>query len=408
MPNKATTPAPALPLPEPLRGLEEGTWAHSTVSERLPAIGRRILAENDFSTPIVARLEDLIADLPHGRIRPLHDPQAPDWAAWRHYCRPYLGQTWLEIPWFFAETYFYRRVLAASGYYQPGEGRGVDPFAHQKRLGLETSRNRLAGAVAWVDRRLEEAVDDLTALWIADLWGNSADLSLWPVEGPSPPEHQNPQQAREQLLVEDLEMVHSYWNTLGTGARVDLVTDNAGYELAIDLLLVDALLSSGLARQVYLRLKAHPTFVSDATVVDFEHTLVVLAADENPRLGSLARRLRQFGDEGLLVLHADFYWTSPLAGWEMPDVLYGDLARSDLVIFKGDANYRRLLGDHHWPYTTPFADILAYFPAPLLALRTFKSQVACGLRSEQVARLEQLDPTWMVNGRWGVIQFYCP
>ncbi|UCC50900.1 MAG: DUF89 family protein, partial [Anaerolineaceae bacterium] len=80
-------------------------------------------------------------------------------------------------------------------------------------------------------------------------------------------------------------------------------------------------------------------------------------------------------------------------------------SQSHLIISKGDANYRRLLGDRHWPYTTSFQAIMAYTPAPLLALRALKAEVAAGLSPEQIARLNKEDEEWMVNGRWGVIQF---
>jgi len=89
----------------------------------------------------------------------------------------------------------------------------------------------------------------------------------------------------------------------------------------------------------------------------------------------------------------------------MPASLRRKLSEADLLISKGDANYRRLLGDRHWPFTTPFDDIVGYLPAPLLALRTFKSEVAAGLHPEQVADLDKNDPDWLINGKWGVIQF---
>jgi hypothetical protein len=98
-------------------------------------------------------------------------------------------------------------------------------------------------------------------------------------------------------------------------------------------------------------------------------------------------------------------WTSPLRGREFPPNVNAELARADLVISKGDANYRRVLGDREWPYTTPFADVVDYFPAPLLALRTMKAETVAGLEQAQVDRLEQEDPDWMVNGRWGLLQF---
>jgi len=74
------------------------------------------------------------------------------------------------------------------------------------------------------------------------------------------------------------------------------------------------------------------------------------------------------------------------------------------VIVKGDANYRRLLGDAHWPPTTPFAQATAYFPAALVALRTLKGEIIVGLREGEAERLTAEDPAWLVNGQRGVIQ----
>ena len=89
----------------------------------------------------------------------------------------------------------------------------------------------------------------------------------------------------------------------------------------------------------------------------------------------------------------------------MPADLRADLAAASLIISKGDANYRRLIGDRHWPYTTPFDDVVCYLPAPLVALRTLKSDVLVGLKPGQQPILDQKDPDWLINGRWGLIQF---
>lgn len=48
---------------------------------------------------------------------------------------------------------------------------------------------------------------------------------------------------------------------------------------------------------------------------------------------------------------------------------------SALVFLKGDANYRRLIGDRLWPTDTPFSDVAGYFPAKLCALRTLKAEL---------------------------------
>jgi hypothetical protein len=49
--------------------------------------------------------------------------------------------------------------------------------------------------------------------------------------------------------------------------------------------------------------------------------------------------------EDQLVLHAVEFYTSPLRFDEAPASLLTAFAAADLVLFKGDANYRRLLGN---------------------------------------------------------------
>jgi hypothetical protein len=100
-----------------------------------------------------------------------------------------------------------------------------------------------------------------------------------------------------------------------------------------------------------------------------------------------------------------FFWNSPLYWWEMPEDVGREQARSSLLISKGDANYRRLTGDRHWPFTLPFADVVCYTPVPLLALRVIKSELALGLRPGQAEAVSREDPNWLFDGKWGVIQF---
>jgi hypothetical protein len=49
-------------------------------------------------------------------MQPLHE-QAPDVAFWNRELAAYQGRTWLEVPWYFAEAYFYRRLLEAVRYF---------------------------------------------------------------------------------------------------------------------------------------------------------------------------------------------------------------------------------------------------------------------------------------------------
>jgi hypothetical protein len=80
------------------------------------------------------------------------------------------------------------------------------------------------------------------------------------------------------------------------------------------------------------------------------------------------------------------------------------LAQARLVIVKGDANYRRLVGDSRWPTTVPATEAIPYFPAPLVALRTLKSDPIVGLPPGLAEQLDAEDGEWRVNGKRGLIQ----
>ncbi|HEX9923642.1 MAG TPA: ARMT1-like domain-containing protein, partial [Anaerolineae bacterium] len=135
---------PKLPIPEPLRGIDTDSFAYYTIVERLPDIIRRVLSENDFSQPIVRQLETLIEEIPSAQIRYLHDHEAPDVVQWAQTIEPHLDHNWLQISWFLAETYLYRRILEATGYFRPGAGYRVDPYTYQKQRGLETTHEAIA------------------------------------------------------------------------------------------------------------------------------------------------------------------------------------------------------------------------------------------------------------------------
>jgi len=171
-----------------------------------------------------------------------------------------------------------------------------------------------------------------------------------------------------------------------------------------DLVLADYLLTTNAAQSVVLHVKLHPTFVSDATDADVRTTIDILAADSHPHTRSMGGRLKSALEDARLLLRTHSFWTSPLLAWEMPDEVRMDLSGSDLVVSKGDANYRRLLGDLAWPLDTAFDDIVAYFPAPLVALRTYKSELGCGLDPERIAELNRTEKDWLTSGRWGIIQ----
>jgi uncharacterized protein with ATP-grasp and redox domains len=379
----------------------------------MPAIVQRVIDENDFSTSAVENLENLIQDLSHGIVRYLSD-QGADVTAWNNYLQPFVRKRWIDIPWLFAEVYFYRRILEATHYFLPGSFQGIDPYEYQKRKGLETAMDSIqelsVRVNAWSTtqqhgEKISDRSTSLTALLYFALWGNRADLSLWPIDSEESEEsRQEIHLEQSHILVDDSSLVVERIASFD-GVRIDFIVDNAGFELVCDLCVADFLLSSQAAGIIYLHLKPHPTFVSDATIKDVHATLEVLAAEDDGDVRSLAQRLQNHIAQGRLLCRDDFFWTAPLVFWEMPQELKRDLAQSRLILAKGDANYRRCLGDRHWPFTTSFQDIVCYFPAPFVTLRTLKSELAVGLQLDQVETLNREDQQWLTNGQWGVIQF---
>lgn len=400
---------PKLPIPEPLRGIDPNSFAYHTVTTRLPKIIHQVLIENNFPEPIFQQLKTLMEEIPSTPIRYLNDSEAPDASQWTEYLEPYLGLNWLQIPWFLAETYLYRRILEATGYFKPGEGNYVDPFAFQKQKGLDTTQDAIAHLSLqlnmWV-KQPDKIFDFFSSILMIDLWGNQADLSLWPAGDHEQPRYTDLQTLHSYIPINHTSNIIDYLASQGDKSlRIDFIADNAGYELVCDLALTDFCLGSNLASTIVLHLKSHPTFVSDAIVKDVEQTIEFLAKNLQPEIKIFGQRLQSHLDANRLQLQDDPFWTSPLSFWEMPENIRQKLAQSNLLISKGDANYRRLLGDSHWTYTTPFADIVSYLPTPLVALRTFKSEVAAGFEPDQIKFLTEQDPHWLTNGKRGVIQF---
>mmetsp|Transcript_14082 Transcript_14082/g.44810 ORF Transcript_14082/g.44810 Transcript_14082/m.44810 type:complete len:248 (+) Transcript_14082:858-1601(+) len=240
------------------------------------------------------------------------------------------------------------------------------------------------------------------------------DLSLWPADSNQGRVEEAfaevLQAGNSNLLWDDSDKV---WANLAAargagGKRCDIIVDNAGFELFADLCLADYLVAAGCAKPLVLQLKAHPTFVSDAMDKDVMHMVTALEASgaTHPAAAELGARWRQRIESGEWVLKENFFWVQPMPFWEMPDDVAAELSTSSIVFVKGDANYRRLLGDRHWKLDTPFCDVAGYFPTAVVPLRTLKAELGCGMPKAETDRAAEEDDSWLVNGRYGVVQ-YC-
>ena len=392
--------------PPPIRTDHSNAFANNTMAVRIPDIISETIALNpDYPASIKSRLRALRDDIASGGpIRRLPVESADDYEAWldaierqRHIVDGEL--TWQNAGWFFAETYAYRCLIEAVRWAEDGR----DPFAPKKQA-------ELRGDALWqlLERALQPIPDARGEIGRAvefALWGNRIDLSY------AAALERGTNISPEDLLVDDRPQLLEYVDQLilgrarsDDGDRIYIVADNAGSELAMDLVLCDCLLRHSNC-QVVIYLKAHPTFVSDATVEDVWILLSEMSKRGGPS-AELSTRLSDAWRNEQLRFMPHGYWNSSILLRDLAAPLRDSINSGQLLIIKGDANYRRAVGDALWPVDTPFDDVMSYLDVPVLCLRTLKSDPIVGLPSAATAsKLDSADPQWRVNGRRGLIQF---
>lgn len=209
------------------------------------------------------------------------------------------------------------------------------------------------------------------------LWGNATDLSLLTSLTYEDIQKLQGSEARKasqsNILVNDLDaafdvMQKARREKKDGERRVDIVLDNSGFELFVDLILAGYLLSTGLATSIVLHPKRLPWFVSDVTPKDFadllncmvdpqafytapddsDKTHPALSEKEVADVKFLFEQWSGLHQEGKLIMRPHSFWTTQGCYWRMPHVapdLFDDLKESELVLFKGDLNYRKLTND---------------------------------------------------------------
>jgi len=375
-----------------------GSFAEHTLAVRKPGIIKKVIDTQHYAPEIVAALESFAEEVRSGVAGPLKEA-TPDRRPWNHALAPWEGRRWMELPWFLAETYFYRRLLEAVRYFHPGPTFLLDPFDPQKR---ESLGEGLEATARFFDRLPEQA--ELQAKFMVaarrSLWGNRADLSNITVSASS----ETDSDEQHRILIDHRMTI---WDLLAAGKvrRLDFVADNSGPEILADMGLIGLLLGHNLVREVHLHLKPQPFFVSDTMPKDFRLARRALEALDAPRPHALGALLREAGRAGRLTLHAHPFWSTSGHLTNLPEDLESDLARADLIMLKGDVNYRRLLEDRDWPPTTDLASVTQYMPAPFVTLRTLKAELIVGMREGQAEALRAEDPDWLVNGERGLIQY---
>lgn len=244
-----------------------------------------------------------------------------------------------------------------------------------------------------------------------NLWGNKCDLSL------SLGKKQEHQQSlfdisafEPYILCDHSKQVYESLKNVNDSSIVDIIHDNAGYEVFTDFCLADYIVSKGLAKKIRLYVKAFPWYISDTITSDIKWILGEMKNSDIEILKTLSDRWSTYLQNGTWTVEESTFWTLPFEFKFMAQIdpkLYKKLAEAKLIIFKGDLNYRKLFGELNWNPRTPVDVALQGFhPSRILSLRTLKCDIVCGI--EKPGFLEQFEADcyeWMTSSEYGTIQF---
>ncbi|MBN3300168.1 ARMT1 methyltransferase, partial [Amia calva] len=419
------------------------SFAFFTVKDRLPTILTKVIDtihrnKNAFfkqhgeegikaekgAIAILSKLRnELQTDKP---VLPLTDGRV-DMDMWNQYMQrqqALLGDSeppsWFKSSWLYVECYMYRRIQEAIHLNPPISD--YDAFRDGKVQSFFESQQAIMAICTYLSLMICMRHNILSHPILChlqvSLWGNKCDLSI--SAGQENSQKSSPLDSlgalKPFILVDDTSMV---WPVLmnsrvaagpvQSAARVVYVLDNAGFELITDLVLADYLVASKLASEIHFHGKSLPWFVSDTTRKDFDWTIKQTLAANHMWMSKCGVRWKSYLKDGTWSYHDHPFWTLPHEFCDMaadaPD-LYAELQKADLIIFKGDLNYRKLTSDRKWDHTVSFKKALRGFhPAPLCSLRTLKADVQVGLQAGQGETLMAADPNWMTSGKYAVIQF---
>ncbi|KAF8430365.1 DUF89 domain-containing protein [Tirmania nivea] len=461
------------PKTPPYLTSDENSFAYISARDRWPVIITQAIDDIFQATrkaegpekiaegkKIVEQLAKLKYEVQHDRqLTPLPEDGEPDIADYNRELEALRNPKWFGGPWLYIECYLYRRI--ATSFSLSSHWKSHDVFHRQK---LSTFRSSLP-TVLELAHQYEQIVSTMhskgvhttpeqekllfTEMMEICLWGNATDLSLLTSLTYEDIQKLQGAEARKRaeknILANDLPEVYEVLSKLRENAQpgeertIDIVLDNSGFELFVDLILAGYVLEANLATNVILHPKSIPWFVSDVLPRDFFDLLSALqdplkffsespegSSDSTPAasltakqvstLSHLFNNLSTHHSEGRLVIRPNLFWTTSHSYHRLPHVneeLKADLQASQLVIFKGDLNYRKLMADAVWPPTTPFRDAIGDMVKGfrVLALRTCKADVVVGLLEgvDERLRKETGDTgkarKWAWGGKWAVVQF---
>ncbi|CAL2047859.1 hypothetical protein CAEBREN_22604 [Caenorhabditis brenneri] len=431
-----------------LRGKKEGTFAYLTVKDRWPKIVTGLVDQlvrkrpeliQEYGPAVETDIASILEKFSKLRYEIMTDKplctlpeNGSEGRAWNQLIfdmkTAFMPDdveelTFFKGPWLFVECYLYRFIYSA--FLTTEKLSEMDYFQDTKQRNFLDHLEQIEEAAAFMNKISEKdaPLHDLfgtNTIFKMSLWGNRADMSLTGGDNQIMKMSCVVASAKlsEYILVDDVnEMIFHVLAPLqvnkgnSKNRRIDIVLDNAGVELTNDLVLADFLLIRDFADKVVLHGKAFPWFVSDVTEKDFTWTIDSFAK-AGPEGEIFGNQLKSHIGNKKLIFECDSFWTSPhpfyVMDREAPE-LFKEFCSSSLLIFKGDLNYRKLVGDRDWNMDTSFKTACRGFaPCPFIALRTLKAETVAGISSAVLDKINaqfEDNNSWMTSGEYAVCQF---
>lgn len=221
-----------------------------------------------------------------------------------------------------------------------------------------------------------------------------------------------------------------FWNDYCTdvsGKNIHIIVDNYGIEFLCDLLLGFYFIKKG-AQKITYHVKSIPMFVSDIVENDqkilFDQLKTLINNSKSPAKGSyqtaLEDLMRVAGES--FEFKANYFWNLPFnfsqlitnsqvakksSTQELLKEAKSLLTNDNLLIVKGDLNYRKLVEDRLWDYRKKTADKVKYIKSPLLIIRSYKSNIVMDCNNKSIKELKALyGSDWKTEGQVGSILFF--
>ncbi|OWR40935.1 hypothetical protein KGM_205137 [Danaus plexippus plexippus] len=451
------------PINVQLQGTYKRSFAYHSLKERFPVIltkiidylsreGGKVKSANNASDEDIRNLIEYVVklknDVATNKKYDLLTVDTPEAKKWNEWILSVDSPYYFTNTWVFSECYVYRRLREGC---ELTKGlANFDPFEDQKIKSFTGSLEPMCVVAEKVISMMDPSdkdkrkADFITLLKLC-LWSNKCDLSLSMGEQVTLG-NKDIDASPSQTLIDPIQMIVDYKDKVlvddsnKISDQVFTKAENIAKAIEANTTFKAKCSCQRLAGAppppVRFHVKKIPWFVSDVTPKDFNFVInqccaatfnkVVKLPAEGDRaegeseapptrtvadeaLKTLGSRWAKYVDSGAFVVMCDDFWTSPHVYKDMKKYepnLYRKLQFAAAILFKGDLNYRKLLGERNCNPCIGFEPALqGFIPAPIIAVRTVKADLICGLPKGKWEQLTRIDDRWMETGNYGVIQF---